>query len=204
MEKILDGILTWSWFSPEKGFNFNSYMICSDSEWVIIDPVETDVNEIKKHAETASIILTNRDHERFAAKIRESFRAIIYAPELDAEQMELKPDLTYNDGDYLPSGLKAILIRHGKSEGETALLWEKKKILFIGDAIIGWPKGEFSLLPAAKYKNPENAKEAIRELLRYDFDKALVCDGISVMKNPKEAIRRFLERKNVFLNLPVK
>ncbi|MBI2130386.1 hypothetical protein HYU10_01310, partial [Candidatus Woesearchaeota archaeon] len=68
----------------------------------------------------------------------------------------------------------------------------------------GWPKGEFSLLPEPKYKNPMQAKESIRELLKYDFDKALVCDGISVLENPKAAIRRFLERKDVFLSLPVR
>lgn len=173
-------------------------------EWVIIDPVEIDFSKIKKLAGTASIILTNRDHERIAAKIREDFRAVIYAPELDAAQMDLKPDLTYNDGDKLPGGLKAILIKHGKSEGETALLWEERKLLYIGDAIIGWPKGEFSLLPASKYKEPDKAKEAINELLKYDFDKVLVCDGISVLDNPKAAINRFLERKDVFLSLPVR
>lgn len=204
MKEILDGIYTWSWFSPEKGFDFSSYMLQSNSEWVIIDPVEIDIGKIKNLAGTASIILTNRDHERIAAKIRDDFRAIIYAPELDAGQMELKPDLTYNDGDILPGSLKAILIKNGKSEGETALLWEERKILFIGDAIIGWPKGEFSLLPEPKYKNPMQAKESIRELLKYDFDKALVCDGISVLENPKAAIRRFLERKDVFLSLPVR
>ena len=204
MKQILNDIYTWSWFSPEKGFDFNSYMFCSRQECVIIDPVEIDANKIKKLAGTASIILTNRDHERIAAKIREDFRAVIYAPALDAAQMELKPDLTYDDGDSLPGGLKAILIKHGKSEGETALLWEERKILFIGDAIIGWPKGEFSLLPAPKYREPEKAKEAVRELLKYDFDKVIVCDGISVLENPKDAIRRFLERKDVFLSLPVR
>ncbi len=76
-------------------------------------------------------------------------------------------------------------------------------VLFIRDALIGWPKGEVSFLPSMIYKDPQKAKEAIKILLDYDYGSILFGDGEPVLEGGKDAIKRFLARGDVFLTLPV-
>ena len=205
MREIIPGIYTWSHLS-RYGYNFNGYAFMSRDGLVVIDPPimeEEEMNELEKLGRPAHILLTNKDHERMAYELRDRFKAPIYINEEDSRYLKSSPDHTFRSGDILPGNLKAINIPDNKSPGETALLPQDKPIVFVGDAVIGWPAGEFSLLPAGAYKHPRKAKESIKRLLNYDYDAVLVGDGESVLKNGKEAINRFLIRDNVHLKLPV-
>jgi glyoxylase-like metal-dependent hydrolase (beta-lactamase superfamily II) len=208
MRQIIPGIFTWSWLSPRHGYNFNGYTFKSNDGLVVIDPVTMDTSDLEllqKLGAPAHIVLTNKDHERMAYELRDRFGAKIYINEKDSSLIKFPADHTFGDGETLPGNLKAIRVPDGKSPGETALLLSQGKgILFIGDAIIGWPKGEFSLLPTTIYKEPQKAKEGIKVLLGYDYDTVLVGDGEPVLEGGKEAINRFLERRDVHLTLPVK
>lgn len=208
MREIIPGIYTWSWLSPRHGYNFNGYSFKSTEGLIVIDPAimeDDDRVELEELGTPAHIILTNKDHERIAYDLRDRFGAEIYISKYDAPLLKQLPDHTFDDGDILPGNLRAINVPNNKSPGETALLLLREKgILFIGDAIIGWPEGEFSLLPADKYKDPEGAKEGIRKLLEHEYDSVLVGDGESVLQGGKEAISRFLKRENIHLTLPVR
>jgi len=151
------------------------------------------------------IILTNKDHERLAYELKDKFGSKIYINEKDSTFLKSPPDNTFKDREIVPGNLRVINVLDNKSPGESILLLSRdKRILFIGDAIIGWPKGEFSLLPKEKYSNPQKAKESIKVLLEYEFDIVLVGDGESVLEDGKEAINRFLNRQeDVHLALPV-
>ena len=207
MKEIIPGIYTWSWLSPRHGYNFNGYAFMSGDGLIVIDPAvmeDADVNGLLKLGTPAHILLTNKDHERLAYELRDRFGAPIYINEKDSTFLKYSPNHTFSDGEVLPGGLRAINVPDNKSPGETALLLsEGEGILFIGDAIIGWPNGEFSLLPADKYKDPNKTKESISVLLDYDYDIVLVGDGESILEGGKEAVSRFLNRTDVHLTLPV-
>ena len=208
MKEIYPGIYTWSWLSPKHGYNFNGYALKGDDGLIVIDPAfvsEHELDDMFGLAAPKHIILTNKDHERMAYELRDRFAAKIYINEMDSAFLKSSPDQTFGDRDQLPGNLKVISIPDNKSPGESALLLSKGKgVLFIGDAIIGWPKGEFSLLPEGKYPDPRKAKDSIKVLLEYDFDIVLVGDGESVLEGGKGAIERFLSREgNVHLTLPV-
>ncbi|MGB7292433.1 MAG: hypothetical protein WBD99_09700 [Thermodesulfobacteriota bacterium] len=207
MKEIYPGIYTWSWLSPKHGYNFNGYALKGEDGLIIIDPAlmsEEELDDILRLGTPKYIILTNKDHERMAYEFRDRYAAKIYVNEMDSAFLKSSPDQTFRDRDQLPGDLKVINIPHNKSQGESALLLSKGKgVLFIGDAIIGWPKGEFSLLPEGKYADPQKAKDSIGVLLEHDFDIVLVGDGESILEGGKEAVRRFLNRENVHLTLPV-
>jgi Metallo-beta-lactamase superfamily len=207
MKQIVPGIFTWSWLSPRHNYNFNGYAFKSNDGLIVIDPATMDVSNLEllqKLGTPAHTLLTNKDHERMAYEMRDWFGAKIHIHKNDAPLLKQSPDHTFDDGDILPGNLRAINISNNKSSGETAfLLSQGKGILFIGDAIIGWPKGEFSLLPTTIYKDPQKAKEGIKVLLGYDYDTVLVGDGEPVLEGGKEAVKRFLDRGNVHLTLPV-
>ena len=208
MKQIVPGIFTWSWLSPKHGYNFNGYAFKSSEGLIVIDPAIMDSGDLgllEKLGTPSHVMLTNKDHERMAYELRDRFGAKVHIHKNDAPLLKQRPDYTYEDGDILPGNLRAINISNNKSPGETALLLLLGKgILFIGDAIIGWPPGEFSLLPAFIFKNPELAKYSIRALLNYEFDTVLVGDGECVLTGGKDAVNRFLDRKDVHLALPVK
>ena len=207
MREIYPDIYTWSWLSPKHGYNFNGYALKREDGLILIDPAlvsEEELRDILGLGTPKYIILTNKDHERMAYELRDRCSAEIYINERDSAFLKSPPDQTFHDKDQLPGNLQVISILDNKSPGESALLLsEGKGVLFIGDAIIGWPKGEFSLLPEGKYADPQKAKDSIRFLLEYDFDIVLVGDGESILEGGKEAVRRFLNRKNVHLTLPV-
>jgi glyoxylase-like metal-dependent hydrolase (beta-lactamase superfamily II) len=207
MRQIMPGIFMWSWLSPRHNYNFNGYAFKSNDGLIVIDPAIMDASNmelLQNLGMPAHILLTNKDHERMAYEMRDRFGSKIHIHKSDAPLLKQPSDHTFSDGDILPGDLKAINISNNKSPGETALLLSQGKgILFIGDAIIGWPAGEFSLLPTTIYKDPQKAKEGIRVLLGYDYYTVLVGDGEPVLEDGKGAISRFLDRRDVHLTLPV-
>jgi len=207
MKEIVPGIYTWSWFSGKHGYNFNGYAFKGDDGLVVIDPAtmeSSNLEQLQVLGTPAHILLTNKDHERMAYELRDRFGAKIYIHEKDSSLIKFSPDHTFQDGETLPGNLKTINISDNKSPGETALLLSRGEgVLFIGDALIGWPKGEVSFLPSMIYKDPQKAKEAIKILLDYDYGSILFGDGEPVLEGGKDAIVRFLARGDVFLTLPV-
>jgi len=103
-------------------------------------------------------------------------------------------DHNFGDGDMLAGFLKAIVIPDNKSPGETALYWEERKILFVGDALIGKPPGEVTLLPPEKYAEIEKARAGIKVLDDLNFDSLLLGDGDPIPTGGKKAIERFLDK----------
>jgi len=196
LREILPGIYQWSWFSQEKGYDFNGHLVVSGAERAMIDPPplsEEDRTRLQKLGPIDCIVLTNRDHVREAEAYRTKFKTIVLAPEADAPLMEIKIDRTFKDGDLLPGGIKAIHVPDGKSPGESALFLDRGKgILILGDALIGKSPGKLNQMPPEKYKNPSKAREGIRVLLNYSFDSILVGDGASILTGGRRAIEEFL------------
>ncbi len=198
MHEILPSIYQWSWFSPEKGYNFNGHLVAAGNETVVIDPPplsSRDQETLVQQGPIAAIILTNRDHVREADALRKLLRTKVLAPEPDAPLMETRPDGTFGDQDALPGGMQAIHIPDNKSPGESALLLRRGKgVLILGDALVGKPGDRLQLMPPEKYADAVKAREGIRVLLGYEFDSILVGDGVSILTGGKAAIRRFLGR----------
>jgi glyoxylase-like metal-dependent hydrolase (beta-lactamase superfamily II) len=196
MKEVLPGIYQWSWFSQEKGYDFNGHLVVAGAERVMIDPPPMSAEDdawLQKFGPISCIVLTNRDHVREAEAYRKKLKTVVLAPEADAPLMEIKIDRNFKGGDLLPGGMKAIHIPDGKSPGESALFLDRGKgILILGDALIGKPPGKLNLMPPEKYKDPSKAREAIRVLLNYNFDSILVGDGVQVLKGGKRAVEEFL------------
>jgi glyoxylase-like metal-dependent hydrolase (beta-lactamase superfamily II) len=196
MKEVLPGIYQWSWFSQEKGYDFNGHLVVAGAERVMIDPPQLSAEDeawLQKQGPIAGIVLTNRDHVREAEAYRKKFKTIVLAPQDDAPLMEIKIDRIFKGGDLLPGGIKAVHIPDGKSPGESALFLDRGKgILILGDALIGKPPGKLILMPPEKYKDPSKAQEGIRVLLKYKFDSILVGDGASILTGGRLGIEEFL------------
>lgn len=198
MEALFSGVEMWSWYSEEKGMNFNGYVIGQGKERVVIDPPQMNIDDKQDLSidGAKAVIVTNRDHIREAMECRLLLNTKIWAPEADAPEMgSITIDQTYKDGDVLPTGLKVVTIPNGKSPGESALYLNQRGGIFIlGDALIGMPDGTLKLLPPEKYSDIKKAKEGLRRLLDYEFEVVLVGDGKPILSGGKKAVEAFLNR----------
>jgi len=69
----------------------------------------------------------------------------------------------------------------GKSPGEVALHWPERRLLFIGDAVIGNPPGQCGLLREKVMDDPARLRSSVRNLLELDFDALLFGDGVPIL-----------------------
>jgi len=197
MQEIAPGIHTWSWFSDEKGIDFNGFLVREAGGAVIVDPPpygDADLEQMKQLGPPQAIVITNGHHLRKARDLAAQFGIPIRIHEADAAMLDPAPDSTFNDGQSLPAGLIAVNLSDGKTPGETALHVPWANAVILGDALIGKPTGKLSLLPAEKFKDPAKAREGLHRLLEIPFDTILVGDGAPILGKGKEALQDFLSR----------
>ncbi len=196
MKQLLPGIWQWSWFSDEKQLDFNGLFLTVGEHRVLVDPppmAPDDVLQVKRGGRVDYILITNRDHLREAVTYKAEFGCQLWLPEIDAPQMDVKPDKTYKDGELLPGGIWTVQLQDQKSPGECALFIQQGKgIIIVGDSLIGKPPGAVCMLPAEKYADPAKAREGLRRLLKYNFDCLLVGDGASILSGAKPVVETAL------------
>ena len=198
MIKLLDNIYTWSVFSDEKQLNFNGWFIKNQSSSfgnVVIDPPqpsEKDLDQMQKMGGVQQIIITNQHHIRKASVIRGKFNSKLQINNADAGKIELNSDSNFSNGEILVGFLKAVVVPNNKTPGETALYWKDRKLLYVGDALIGAPPGKLRLLPEKMYADIQRAKNGIKTLMDLDFDTLLVGDGDSILSGAKTAVAEFI------------
>ena len=196
MHEILTDIFSWPWFSEPHGYNFNGHFIRHVEGNLCVDPVapsDEDLAELARQGVTR-ILITNRNHSRAANKIRArtGARTAIHpadAPHARSEGAELDEEL--NPGDKV--GPFVVIGAPGKSLGEVVLHWPERKILLVGDAVVGDPPGKCKLLPNKVLDDPARLRDTARGLLALDFDTLLVGDGLPILQSAKERLRELTE-----------
>ncbi|MBH10598.1 MAG: hypothetical protein CMG74_09665 [Candidatus Marinimicrobia bacterium] len=198
MNEILKNIYTWSVYSKEKKINFNGYFLYSEDSTfpnVVIDPPYLNRSDLQLFDSLGSvqhIIITNRNHVRWSIELKEKCNAKISINLEDKNKDTLIADNYFNHDELLFGFLKTIVVPDNKSPGETALYWDERNILFLGDALIGKPSGSVSLLPPEKYSDIKRAKKGLHVLDKLDFDSVLMADGDPILAQGKKIINEFL------------
>lgn len=196
MKKVADDIYQWSVFSEDKQLDFNGLWVHTpDGDSVIVDPppCADDITEaIRELGVPVLIILTNKDHRRNAPRVRDLFSAPICIHELDAPLVSCDVDSTFSDDEVLAGVFEVIRVPDSKSPGESALYWRDRKLLILGDALIGKPAGSLSMLPDAKFADPAAARAGVAKLAELDVETVLVGDGVSIPLVGGEALRAFV------------
>jgi glyoxylase-like metal-dependent hydrolase (beta-lactamase superfamily II) len=196
METILGDVLTWSWLSEPHGYNFNGLLIPDPAGNLCIDPVEPSeevLDEVARRG-VSRILLTNRNHVRAANRIRErtGARCCIHPEDAAyAKKQGCVVDDEIRAGEKI--GVLDVIGASGKSPGEVAFLWHARKVLIVGDALIGNPPGHLSLLRESVMDDPRRLRRSVEDLLALDFDTILVGDGVSVIGNAKRRLKELVD-----------
>lgn len=196
MREIVSDIFTWPWFSEPHGYNFNGYLVRHPGGNLCIDPVEPneeDLQEIARHG-VSRILLTNRNHSRAANRVQActGARTAIHsadAPHARSQGAELDDELRVGE----EIGPLVVVGVPGKSPGEVALHWPERRLLIVGDAVIGKPPGGCGLLAEKVMDDPTRLRASVRALLALDFDTLLPGDGEPILKGAKERLKELVE-----------
>jgi len=195
MQEILNDIFTWPWFSEPHGYNFNGHLIRHAEGNLCIDPVEPGEEGLDEitHLGVTRTLLTNRNHSRAANKVRERTGARTAIHPDDAAHAR-------NQGTVLDNALAVgttigplvVVGAPGKSPGEVALHWSERRLLIVGDAVIGNPPGCCGLLREQVMDDPHRLRQSVRRLLDLDFDTLLVGDGQPILEGAKARLEELV------------
>jgi glyoxylase-like metal-dependent hydrolase (beta-lactamase superfamily II) len=194
MIRLFDGVFSWSWFSPEKRFNFNGHLLKTEHGVVMVDPVSLTEGDLA-YIEAAglkpdALVITNRNHLRTREDVlaRWKIKTVLHAAEV--EQAGVPADWNVEDGDDV-YGLTVVHVP-GKSPGEIALFWPERRFLLVGDALIA-PYGKIKTVPEEKMDDPALMRVSLGRLKTLDFDVLLVGDGDPLLSGAKAAVAAFLK-----------
>jgi glyoxylase-like metal-dependent hydrolase (beta-lactamase superfamily II) len=196
LKEIVPDIFTWAWFSEPHGYLFNGYLVRHTEGNLCIDPVPPSDEALDDIARlgAARILLTNRNHSRAANVVRErtGARTLIHpddAAHSHRQGAEIDGELSIGE----KIGPLAIVAVPGKSPGEVALHWSERKVLIVGDAVIGNPPGHCGLLREKVMDDPARLKRSVRTLLDLEFDMLLVGDGASILHDAKLRLKELVD-----------
>ncbi|HTY56582.1 MAG TPA: MBL fold metallo-hydrolase [Candidatus Binataceae bacterium] len=191
MQEIVPEVFTWPWFSEPHGYNFNGFLLRHPRGNICIDPVEPPEEVLEELARigVSRILLTNRNHVRAANKVRArtGARTAIHpddAGHARSQGAELDEGLIVGQS----CGPLSVIGVPGKSPGEIALHWSERKILFVGDCVIGKPPGGCGLLAERVMDDPARLRRSLRTLMDVDFDTLLVGDGAPILNGAKQKL----------------
>jgi len=196
MNQIVPDVYTWHWFSEPHGYHFNGYLVRHAGGNICIDPVPPSEEDLKEIARlgVARILLTNRNHSRAANQVRAATQAktAIHAddaPHARSQGAELDGNIAVGEtiGPLLVIGVP------GKSPGEVAFYWQGRKLLIVGDAVIGHPPGRCGLLREKVMDDPQRLKESVRSLLSLDVETLLVGDGTPILERASERLKELVQ-----------
>ena len=167
-----------------------------DDGALVVDPVEPSAEDLTAivAARPARIVLTNRNHYRAAARVREATGARVAVHPADAAFVR---DHGVTVDDELAHGERVgpfvVVPAAGKSPGEIALHWADKRILLVGDACVGTPPGGLSLLPPAVIDAPDVLRATLRRIAaEVDFETLLCADGESIVRGARAVLQRLV------------
>jgi glyoxylase-like metal-dependent hydrolase (beta-lactamase superfamily II) len=196
LNEIVPDIFTWAWFSEPHGYNFNGYLVRHAEGNLCIDPVPPSDESLADIVGmgVASILLTNRNHSRAANVVRErtGARTLIHPEDAaHARSQGAAIDGELSIGEKI--GPLTIIGVPGKSTGEVALHWPEKKLLIVGDAVIGNPPGQCGLLREKVMDDPARLRRSVRKLLDLEFDTLLLGDGVSILHDAKSRLKELID-----------
>ena len=173
---------------------FNAWFVEGADGNMVVDPLEPDADDLAfiDARGLAAVVITNRDHERFAALFAERYRVPVIASLPDANEMSVAVSQTVSHGDTL-FGWRVIGLDGFKTPGEFALFHRASRSAITGDAFWGVPAGAVRFMPDEKLENPARAALSSRQLLAAGVNHLLVGDGMPVFHNAWDALTTMLD-----------
>ncbi len=182
----------WSEFNPDRNIDFHSVLWVRDGGNVVIDPLplsEHDAAHLRDLGGATTIVITNSDHSRDAARLAADTGARILGPAGERDAFPIECSAWLADGDEVVPGLRALAVAGSKTPGELALLLEDATLI-TGDLVRAHEGGRLCLLPDPKLTDRAAAVESVRHLAEIPtIETVLPGDGWPVFRSGGDALR---------------
>jgi glyoxylase-like metal-dependent hydrolase (beta-lactamase superfamily II) len=177
----------WSRFDEPRDLDFNSLVWVRPGGNVVIDPLPLSAHDeahLKKLGGAAWIVITNSEHVRDAARLREVLGAKIAGPIAERSAFPLPCDAWLANAEHVVPGMRVVELQGSKTPGELALLLEETTLI-TGDLIRGQRGGSLNLLPDPKLKDKAAALASVKKLAEEHprIEAVLVGDGWPVFRD---------------------
>ena len=132
---VTPSLFAWQAFEPAVKCDLSSCAVDVAGRLIFIDPIELSgaaLGRLLHGRKTRAIILTNGNHTRAAAALRDHLGVKVLAS-TDASGLDIVPDETLVEGQIAPGEMEVITL-HGAGPGEIALVGHG--VACIGDALI--------------------------------------------------------------------
>jgi uncharacterized cupin superfamily protein/glyoxylase-like metal-dependent hydrolase (beta-lactamase superfamily II) len=181
---VVPGVSMWSRWQSDRGLFFNSFLVEAQGGTFLVDPLEPESGTLDEFRErdVQAIVVTNRDHQRAAARFAHELGALVLAGARDCAELTVAVDRQLSGGDDV-FGWTVIELEGFKTPGELVLHRAAHKAAISGDAFWGDPAGSLRLMPDEKLQDPRRAALSARRILALALEHLLVGDGAPIFGN---------------------
>ena len=207
-QRIHPRVAFWEAYEPAVKCDLSCCALRCREGWVWVDPIGlAAMDALLAEAPPAAIVLTNGNHARAAAALRERMQIPVIAHTDAADELagEVVVDcrVTGEDAALFPE-LRALRV-DGASPGEMALLLTPSlsqveagvrhsgNVLVLGDAVVNVAPVGFCFLPDKYCQDPRALRESVEKLLRFDFELLTFAHGAPLVTGPKDKLRSLFE-----------
>jgi hypothetical protein len=176
------GLWCWQAYEPAVKCDLSACAVETPDGIVLVDPFP--FAEPLPFGKPAAIFLTNGNHARCAADVRERLGVPVFAPR--AAQPELGIAI---DGEPALGGVRVIEIP-GAGPGEVAYLFGR--VLCLGDAVINLADHGFALLPEKYRTEPAKLRDSLRKLLSLDFNILTFAHGVPILEDAHHRLSKLI------------
>jgi glyoxylase-like metal-dependent hydrolase (beta-lactamase superfamily II) len=188
-QALNDAVYYWSVYDPAMKCDVGSTALRTSGGLVVIDPIplaETAWNDLLARAPLRAVLLTNGNHARHAAALREKYQVpVVTAAATRKDLPDVKPDVLLLENEMV-YGIAAIPVP-GATAGETAFYFRTAATLVLGDAVINVdPEKGLEFLPDKYCADPAQNRASLRKLLDLDFNAVTFAHGLPVTTRARE------------------
>jgi glyoxylase-like metal-dependent hydrolase (beta-lactamase superfamily II) len=196
------GLYGWGRHQERWSFDFNGHALVTldgpDQGLVlVVDPVpptDSELDAIRALGDRHIVVVLNSDHERAAGDVAKALDAPVFAPTQDLGDISVPGVIGYGDDQVLPGGWRVKMLTDLKTAGESVLYHADRRVLVVGDAVVGDPVNGMRLVPALKIPDHQKAIASVATLLDLDFDALLLSDGYCLAQGGKAVVQGFVTR----------
>lgn len=190
-------LLGWSRFDEARNLDFHSVLWARSGGSLAIDPLPLsphDEKHLRSLGPVGYIIVTNSDHVRAAAQLKQLTGATLFGPRAERETFPIACDAWLGEDDEPAHGMRVLEMSGSKTPGELALLLDGTTLV-TGDLVRGHVGGRLNLLPDAKLSDRASAVASVQRLATLvDVDAVLVGDGWPVFRDGRRALQELADR----------
>jgi glyoxylase-like metal-dependent hydrolase (beta-lactamase superfamily II) len=188
--ELLPGLFHYHIHDDRIDHRSDAFAVVAGGKATLIDPLPLDPPALGRLGPIGAIVVAAEGHQRSAWHYQRELKAAVHAPR-EAAGLEGTPDVTFQDGDRLPGGLRAVRLP-GPGASHYALLSDRGPGLLLVTDLLMHEKEGIVFLPDKYMDDPARARDSARRLLDLTWDALCFGHGEPILEGGKQALQALL------------